>query len=111
MREVRSALHGITIAKDFMSTAVGLILEGDSAFACSTLNCILSGLWNGDVEGLLARTLKDCPRILISLIDRRANSVADYVANAACRSNFLWERGMPLTQMLSFILSKDSVSM
>ncbi|KAK8955719.1 hypothetical protein KSP40_PGU005922 [Platanthera guangdongensis] len=111
MTEVRSALLGITLAKDFMNSTLGFILEGDSAFACATLNRILGGVHGGDVEEGLAGSLKDCPRIMITLIDRRANSAANFVANSACTSDFLWERGMPQSHALSFILSKDSVAM
>ncbi|KAK8928254.1 hypothetical protein KSP39_PZI017972 [Platanthera zijinensis] len=111
MTEVRSALLGITLAKDFANSALGLILEGDSAFAYATLNCILGGLQDGNVEEMLARTMMDCQRIMISLVDRRAYSAANYVANVSCISTFLWERGMPLTQALSFILSKDNMAM
>ncbi|KAK8913977.1 hypothetical protein KSP39_PZI023419 [Platanthera zijinensis] len=111
MTEVRSALLGIHAAKDILNTTVGLILEGDSAFACATLARILSGIWDGEVEEMLAHLMMECPRILISHIDRRANSAANYVANSACVLDFLWERGMPLSQALSFILSNDGVAM
>ncbi|KAK8952868.1 hypothetical protein KSP40_PGU011364 [Platanthera guangdongensis] len=111
MSELRSAQLGLDVAKNFMDAATGVILEGDSAFACATINRILSGTWNGVMEGLLARSLKDYPKFVLSLVDRRANSVADYVANSACRLNFNWDRGMPLPQALSFILSKDMVPM
>ncbi|KAK8964654.1 hypothetical protein KSP40_PGU019970 [Platanthera guangdongensis] len=109
MTEVRSALLGATLVEDYMGTALGIILEGDSAHACDALNRIFSGLWDGDVEEKLAHSLKDCPRTDISLIDRRANSAADYVANIACVSDFSRERGMPLPPALAFILSKDSL--
>ncbi|KAK8955919.1 hypothetical protein KSP40_PGU004774 [Platanthera guangdongensis] len=107
MTEIRSALCALTAAKDLMSDTLGLILEGDSAFACSTLNRVLSGVYDGDVEAKLARLMKDYPRLSISAISRRANSAADFVANKACVSDFVWERGMPLDHTFAFILSQD----
>ncbi|KAK8954287.1 hypothetical protein KSP39_PZI002052 [Platanthera zijinensis] len=107
MTELRSALHGTSLAKDYLDNLIGVIVEGDSDSAIAALNRILSGFYDGEVETKLASCLKDLPKVAISQIDRRANSAADYVANMACSSNFWWERGMPLTQALSFILSKD----
>ncbi|KAK8943196.1 hypothetical protein KSP39_PZI009312 [Platanthera zijinensis] len=80
---------------------------GDSTFACLALNRILAGVYHGDVESKLARLMLECPRLVISQIGRRANSAADFVANQACLSDFVWERGMPLPHALSFVLSKD----
>ncbi|KAK8926492.1 hypothetical protein KSP39_PZI018923 [Platanthera zijinensis] len=111
MTKLRSALTGLTVAKDFMDQVTGIILEGDSASTCSTLNQILSGLYLGDVETKLARLMKECPRLVVPKIDRRANSAADYVANQTCARDFLWARGMPLPQTLVFILSHDSLPM
>ncbi|KAK8945600.1 hypothetical protein KSP40_PGU017946 [Platanthera guangdongensis] len=90
-----------------MHSVDGIILEGDSAFVCSTLKRILSGLFDGDVGTSFARIIKDCQRFVISQINRRANSAVDYVANIACGRNFVWERGMRLIQTLSFILTED----
>ncbi|KAK8966414.1 hypothetical protein KSP40_PGU014483 [Platanthera guangdongensis] len=84
------------------------MVEGDSVIACSTLNRILAGVYHGVVESKWAGLMMECPRLVISQIDRRANSAANFVANQACLSDFVWERGMSLLLALSFILSKDS---
>ncbi|KAK8948785.1 hypothetical protein KSP39_PZI006238 [Platanthera zijinensis] len=106
-RKEMSALHGTSRAKDYLNNAIGVVVEGDSASAIAALNRILSGFYDGEVESKLASCFKDFPKVAISQIDRKANSAANYVANMSCSSNFWWERGMPLTQASSFILSKD----
>ncbi|KAK8939848.1 hypothetical protein KSP40_PGU020870 [Platanthera guangdongensis] len=107
MTKLRSALHGISLAKNYINNILGVIVEGDSAYACAVLNRILSGTYDGGLETKLAHCFKDFLKLAISQIDRRANSAADYVARMTVLSSFWWERGMPLTQVLSFILSKD----
>ncbi|KAK8956094.1 hypothetical protein KSP40_PGU001376 [Platanthera guangdongensis] len=109
MAELRSALLSLTLPKDLMDGMLGVIIEGDSAYACSTLNRILTGFHERTVECSLAKALNDFPRLFIVEIDRTANSTADYVANIACVRDFMWERGMPLTQAFFFILSQDFV--
>ncbi|KAK8953056.1 hypothetical protein KSP40_PGU021377 [Platanthera guangdongensis] len=107
MTELRSALHGILLAKSYLNNVFGVIVEGDSAYACAVLNRILSGIYDGGLETKLAHCFKDFPKLAISQFDRSANSAADYVASMVVSSRFWWERGMPLTRALSFILSKD----
>ncbi|KAK8936556.1 putative ribonuclease H protein [Platanthera zijinensis] len=111
MSELRSALLGLSLAIEILPSVNDIILEGDSSFVCSTLKKILAGLADGNVENSIARIIKDITRINISQVNRRANSAADYVANMACVRDFVWERGMPLTQPLSFILAKDFLPM
>ncbi|KAK8941874.1 hypothetical protein KSP40_PGU007418 [Platanthera guangdongensis] len=102
MTELRGSLSGLELVKSFLYSAQGatggIMVERDSAIACSTQNRILVGVYHGDIESKLAWLMMECPTLVISQIDRRANSAAYFVANQARLSDFVWEREMPLPQ-------------
>ncbi|KAK8948164.1 hypothetical protein KSP40_PGU019613 [Platanthera guangdongensis] len=96
------------LASQMAADYMGIILEGDSCDACKSLNQILSGCCFGDVDSDLAHLLPSFRRVEISLVNRKANSVADHVAKNACFNEFSWDRGMPLTTTFALLLSHDA---
>ncbi|KAK8940417.1 hypothetical protein KSP39_PZI010662 [Platanthera zijinensis] len=107
MTEFRSASMSLELARRFFGEAVGIIVEGDSMETCNRLNRILAGAALGISEIALAKICLEAPRIVISLVDREANKAADLVAKNAAEYDFDWERGMPQSQELLFIIQSD----
>ncbi|KAK8930711.1 hypothetical protein KSP39_PZI016379 [Platanthera zijinensis] len=105
MTESRGAFAGLAVVRSFFISVTGIILEGDSTSACDRANRILSGAYSGDTEASFAKVIMEAPRVVISLIDREANTVADFVAKFACDNELDWGSGMPLSQNLFRIIS------
>ncbi|KAK8959478.1 hypothetical protein KSP40_PGU012973 [Platanthera guangdongensis] len=107
MTKFRSATEGLALAKIFFNKAAGIILEGDSSTACDMLQRILSGAFSGNAEAYFAKLLAEAPRVVISLIDRDANTVANSIAKLACDTYFEWERGMPQSHEFFHLVHHD----
>lgn len=108
MTEFIAARAGLTLASQHSAGFLGAILEGDSADACGRISRILEGYYMGERETSMARLLLNFPRLVLSQVNRKANSAADHLAKNACYSEFQWERGMPLTTVFSQILVHDA---
>ncbi|KAK8947624.1 hypothetical protein KSP40_PGU021781 [Platanthera guangdongensis] len=108
MTELHAAQAALNLASQLDVDFIGAILEGDSFDVCSRLNKILVGGYIEDCETSVARLLPAFPKIVVSLINRKANSVADHLAKNACLLDFEWVRGMSLTTSLAQLLAHDA---